>query len=275
MRIVLFVCLLLATAVLAQAALQPYQQRALEQILATMDPQVQAMMRPQLEQTLAILSESQVEMMLASMAEDGTSDGDDDSTAASDAAPVMSDEDRAWNRSQYEPALRSAWAADKAFDDFVDSRLQSSCPASGSYAVWGQAWRFEVMPFAPSWSRSSDTVDSYVQILGESYAPQDGRYRFDFPNFSKGFDREVVASSIGKACDDYRRIGEEFMTAAEQQVSDSTLQAGPAIENRANGLAAKVQQELESVLLQHAPDAKSAVLLAMINGQRLNQLAQQ
>src|SRR4030095_8902814 len=48
--------MLCSLTVYAAAPLQPYQQDALNQILATMDPQQRAMMQQQLQGTLALLS---------------------------------------------------------------------------------------------------------------------------------------------------------------------------------------------------------------------------
>jgi hypothetical protein len=104
---------LIANTPAGAAALLPYQQAALDQILATMDPQTQALARPQLEQTLSVLGESQVQMLLSSMTSDSSAGDADAEEDAGDT--VATPDDLEFNRGQYEPAIRDAWQANKAF----------------------------------------------------------------------------------------------------------------------------------------------------------------
>ncbi len=269
MRTALFVCTFLLLGPAVASSLQPYQQRALDTILATMDPQMQAMMRPQLQQSLSVLDAAQVEMLLASM--DGEQ-ADDTAVLSSDetAEAVVSDEDLAWNRAQYEPAFRKAWAADKAFDDFVDATLADACPPRGTYAVWGSAWRFEVYALDPIWPRASQNVDLDVEILGASYAPQDGRYQFNFADLRESFEKEDVAKAVRAACADYAKVGETFLLAARDKVTDKNLDDGPLLETTANAKADRIRGELEDQLKKLSPNSKNTILMAMVSGQRLN-----
>ena len=257
----------------AQAApLKPYQQAALEEILAAMDPQSRSMARPQLEQMLSMLGEAEVEMMLAAMAEQAASaDGETASGATMEdtADAVASPDDLEFNRAQYEPAIRNAWAANRKFDDFVDATLAAHCPAAGTYAVWGQAWRYEVMALAPNWTRASNSADLDVQILGASYAPQDGRYRFDFSGVRSDFDPTAVAQAIEAACGEYRRIGDEFMATARAGMRGDDLPGGFELEQRSNAAAAAVLANLEQLLGAQAPGADGALFQALLNGERL------
>jgi len=77
--------LLLATGAEA-AALKPYQQTALERILADMPADQRDMIRPQLEMTLANLTEPQVAMMLSAYAANqATSEKENDNAEVSEA----------------------------------------------------------------------------------------------------------------------------------------------------------------------------------------------
>ena len=230
---------------------------------------MRAMMRPQLQQSLSVLDAAQVEMLLASM--DGEPADDTAATSQDGTAEAsVSDEDLAWNRAQYEPAFRKAWAADKAFDDFVDATLADACPPRGTYAVWGSAWRFEVFALDPVWPRASQNVDQDVEILGASYAPQDGRYQFNFADMRESFEKEGVAKAIRTACAEYAKVGETFLLTARNKVSDKNLDEGPLLETTANAKAARIRGELEEQLHKFSPNSKNTILLAMVHGQRLH-----
>jgi len=261
-RLLVAFVLLACGASLAAGGLLPYQQRALDELLAPMDPQTRAMMRPRLEQTLSMLTEEQVEMMLAGMDE---SEEAVDEPEPEPAAPDQ--ESLAHNRAQYEPALRRAWAADSAFDRFVDERLAAHCPAEGSYAVFGSAWRYEVMPLSPNWPRASQNADLDVEILGASYAPQEGRYRFDFSTMRERFDESAVAAAVEQACAAYRAIGESFMADTNSRITDAAPAAGDALVARANGEVEQLRSRLESTLAAHAPNARNSVLMSLISAE--------
>jgi hypothetical protein len=268
MRSVLVVYLLLALVPALASNLQPFQQQALDKILATMDPQVRNMMRPQLEQTLSVLDAAQIEMMLAGMEAELTSS--DDATQDDVVESVASAEDLAFNRAQYEPALRKAWAAQKAFDELADATLADACPKHGTYSVFGSAWRFEVLPLNPAWPRASADANMDIEILGASYAPQDGRYRFDFSSARDSFDKATLERTLRNACAAYAKVGDEFMRAAKSKISDQDLGEGPLLETNANAKAERIRSELEEQLKQIAPDSKNVILLAMLNGERVN-----
>lgn len=249
------------------ADLKPFQKAALERVLAALDPAVREMARPQLEQTFAAMNEDQIKLMLASMA---NNESDQEAPAEEEAPPQASAEDLAYNRAQYEPAIRKAWTAQKAFDDYVDARLAAECPKEGTYAVWGQAWRYEVMPLGANWQRASQNVDQEVQIIGASYAPQDGRYRFDFSDVRTDFDRSTVAAAITAACSEYKDVGQKFMAAARAGMSGDMLPNGNALENNANGKVSAISQKLTTVLQSQAPSGNGAIYHALMNGKRIN-----
>ena len=253
-----FLLSLVAGAALA-ATLTPMQERALGAMLATMDAPMRATMRPQLEAMLASLDDAQVQALLDSM--------QDDSASMADTIEEPYDEEAAaYHRAQYEPALKRAWSAEKAFDQHVDAAFAAHCPEPSTYAVWGQAWRFAVMPLAPNWARASASAEADVEILGPSYAPQDGRYRFDFSGMRESFDRDAVTRAVARACGEYRRIGEAFLAEAKAKVSDESLEAGGPLEDAANRDVSALNVALEKELAALAPNAKNAVLMAMLNG---------
>ncbi len=198
--------LLAAAPLLPAAELKPYQQSALEQILATMDEETKVFARPQLEEMLAMLGEAEVEMMLAAMVEEAPDNPAEEEMV--EAAPeTATPEDLDFNRAQFEPALRDAWTASHAFDTFVDQAIAAKCPAPDEFAVFGAGWRYDVAPMQATWTRASNSAELDVQVIGSSYAPQDGRYRFDFSGARNDFDRNAVEKAIDDACSAYRKIG--------------------------------------------------------------------
>jgi hypothetical protein len=258
---------LIANTPAGAAALLPYQQAALDQILATMDPQTQALARPQLEQTLSVLGESQVQMLLSSMTSDSSAGDADAEEDAGDT--VATPDDLEFNRGQYEPAIRDAWQANKAFDEAVEASLARHCPTRDEYAVYGMGWRYEVAPMQPNWTRSSQSAEVDVQVVGAAYAPQDGRYEFDFSAVRNTFDPAAVDQAVASACVQYRVIGEEFMADARPRVSNDDLPGGDALQGAANGKTYALIQWLEAELLALAPSGSAGVLTALVNGRRV------
>ena len=261
------VCALVLSAVLGTAAaqpLEPFQQAALDKILATVDPEVRPMMRAEIAQMLSMLDEQQIATLLESFAaQSGPATAAEPRVGPSTASP----EDLAYNRAQYEPMIRRAWQADKAFDDFVDAKLAEHCPADDRFAVFGAAWRYEVYPLAPAWPRAADDVDAAVEILGASYAPQDGRYDFDFTGVRLEFDRSAVEQAVVAACAEYTAIGEAFLAEAHADAGDDEVPLnGIRIERSANAKVDVVRERLAALLRAQAPAGSEAVLLALVRG---------
>src|SRR5690606_29095643 len=159
------------------------------------------------------------------------------------------------NRAQYEPMMRKAWEAGKAFDDFVTAELAAECPPDdGRFAVFGAAWRYEVYPLAPTWPTVSADVDLEVEIVGGSYAPQDGRYDFDFSDVRLSFDEAGVERAIAAACAEYTAIGEAFLAEARADARGAEVPPnGMRIEQSANAKVAAVRARLEELLTAQAP----------------------
>lgn len=272
-RLNLVAAILCITMQLANTAcadtLQPFQQEALDAILATADPEVRPAMQAQLEPLLAAMDAAQVKLMMAAMAQQAA-DSQDDTFVEEETNAVATAEDLEYNLAQYEPAIRSSWNAQKAFDEFVDAELASACGQPGTYAVFGSGWRYEVYPLQPNWPRASDSPDLDIQIIGSSYAPQDGRYRFDFSGLTLEFDRQALAESIASACSEYQRLGEAFMANAAKLRQADDLPGGFELETSVNQQASLINQKLERELQSRAPASSGALYQALLNGTKIS-----
>ena len=253
----------------AAQALEPYQQEALEAILAGVEPEARPMVRAQFEPMLAGMNRAQVEMMMAGLAAaEADSEAEASMPVEEGPAATATAEDLAWNRAQYEPVIRSLWQAQKAFDDLVAARLEKSCGAPGAYAVWGHAWRYELWPLDPYWPRASDSPDLDVEIIGASYAAQDGRYRYDFSQVRTSFDAQAVTAAVDSACAEYAALGEAFVADARGRIVDDLLPGGDELQRAVNERAEPIRKRLEDVLQAQAPAANGALFQALLNGER-------
>lgn len=134
---------------------------------------------------------------MAGFATDSDASNHEDEAEAEVAATP---EDLEYNRKQYEPVVRQHWAAKKSFDEFVNAELTAKCPDKDQYAVFRSAERYELMPLNPQWHRAATSADLEVQVVGAAYAPQDGRYDFDFSKVKMTFDKQAVTAAVTKAC---------------------------------------------------------------------------
>lgn len=257
----------------AASPLQPFQQKALDAILAAADPRAHAALRAQFEPMLAGMNQAQVDMIVAQLAANQAEKAAQEEAEAEaprfDENYVATPEDLEFNRSQYEPAIRDSWQAQKAFDDFATAQLASDCGPEGKFAVFGSGWRYEVYPLNPTWTRASDSANLDVQVIGQSYAPQDGRYQFDFSEVRTTFDQAAVKAGIASACAEYAQIGQAFMAEAKGRSEDDLMASGYDLEGKANGQVESIRQKLESLLKQHAPATNGALYTALLNGQRI------
>ena len=165
----------------AHAALAPYQQQALDEILATMPPEVRAMARPQLETTLGALTEDQVQMFLEGYRAEQAHQAE---TVASDPQePAPSAADDAYNRAQIDAACAAVEArvhalrrAAVAKHEELRRRYEAAAGRHGEYRLagaeaWGRPLEFMHTPA----DLKALVVDTQYQVL----APE-GRLRFDF-----------------------------------------------------------------------------------------------
>lgn len=249
------------------ADLRPDQKEAVEKMLAQMEPSTREPFRAQIEQSVAMLTREQVAALVASM-ESGGGEGEAESYEE-EAPTVLSPEDYAYNRKQFEPAIRKSWAAQKAFDDHVAAALAAKCPGRDRYAVYGSAVRYEVRQLAPNWPRASVSADTDVTVLAGSYAPQDGRYDFDFSEVRTTYDAAAVDTAIAKACADWTNVAAEFHAKASVQFKANDLDGAYKTEQQYGPKVAPIETELEAVLNREAPAANYAIFTALQNGTRV------
>src|SRR5690606_21099711 len=106
-----------------------------------------------------------------------------------------------------------------------------------------------------------------VEIIGGSYAPQDGRYDFDFSAVRLDFDESAVERGIAAACSEYTQIGNAFMAAARRDADgDEVPPNGDKIQQDANAKASAVRSRLEALLQNEAPGGNHALFTALLNG---------
>lgn len=241
------------------AELRPDQKAAVERILADLDPSMREAARPQVEQSVAMLSREQVAMFVAGL------DAGPAPEPASAPRKQASSADLDYNRRQYEPAIRRSWQAQKAFDDFVDAQMAAKCPDRHRYAVVDGPARYELRMLAPTWPRASWNVETDVAVLGPSYAPQDGRYDFDFSGVRTGFDKAAVSAAVGKACADWTKEAAAFQLKARALVDAKNSRAAFEHERAAAAVVAPIEAALNGVLAAEAPSANHALVLALQN----------
>jgi hypothetical protein len=245
--------ILLSAVACAQAAeLRPDQQAALDKILSTLDPNMREVVRPQLETTIRSLTPEQVAMFSQSVAGGASNDTAQSTSKPEEPEPKPSPEDLAFNRAQYEPALRKHWDAKKAFDTFVDLEL-AKCPQGGKYAVYREAERYEIMELSPQWQRAPDNRDAEASIVGASYAPQDGRYQFDFSKVRMTFNKDVVGNAVTKACADWTKEATAFKAKASPLMNAGQSQAALDLQGAVSRKVGEIQQTLQQVLDAEGP----------------------
>lgn len=255
-------CLSLLLPGAAQAALKPYQQAALERMLAAMEPDLRPLARPQLEQQLGMLNEAQIAMMVA-----GLEQAQAEQAVAPpepEFAPVT-EEDLAFNRAQYEPALRRLFEAQLAYDLLLTKLVGQGLPAE-EYAVWGHGWRYEVPALTANWEKAVPDYEMF-RMTYENMAPQDGRYRFDLPDIRTSFDEAAIKAAIAEAAQDYAAVGKRFKAEAAGLAAAEKFDALHALERRSGAEAEAIRARLEKLLAVHAP-SKTAFVTALLQGTR-------
>jgi hypothetical protein len=263
--VVTLVAALVATVAHAQT-LAPHQQRALDTIVATFEPEMRPVIRAQFTALLAGMDERTVAAFVAAF----TSDDTEPAPSWDDAPGEASPEVIAYNRAQYEPAIRSAWTARRSFDEFVTARLAEACPPPGRYAVFGLGWRFEVAALQPRWTTMHGEADTFVEMLGATYAYKPARARYDFSAMRYEFDRDAVGSAITSACAEYHRIGEAFMAEARRRVADSDLSQGERIAGEAGSRVDALRERLERLFEAQIPADDLTLYGALMNATPVN-----
>ena len=252
----------------ASTKLRPDQQRAVEIALQQVEPAMRPMAREQLSKTFAPFSEAQIAMMMAKMEENKKA-------AAAKPAPVaeverpMTPADIEYNRAQYEPVIRKHWAVQKRFDEFASAKMASHCPGRDEYARYGSGWRYEIGQLGEASSLASWNVETNVEVAGKAYAPQDGRYSFDFSKVRLTFDETAVEAAIKQACSSLKTKGKEFLAKVDPMIARQDWDGAFKLEQTAQAGVSAIRTELDAKFAQLSPGDFSAIQMAMMNGKKV------
>jgi hypothetical protein len=250
------------------ARLRPDQQKAVELTLQSVDPAMRPFMRERLWAGFAGYSEAQIATYMKGLT--GTNAGGDNAVedVSDDPAKEMSPADLAYNRKQFEPAIRKAHAAQVEFDRFANEKLQALCPKRDEMARWGSAWRYEMVPLKEGVSTATWNVENDIAVMGSSYAPQDGRYDFDFSKVRYSFDKAAVEGAIRQACMEYRAQGRTFLAKLDPLIAGKDWEGAHRLEQQAMGWVEPVRRRLDDVLTKQSPNSDFALVVAMQNPKR-------
>lgn len=252
---------LLAAPAFAQD-LQPFQQAALDRVLASYPAEERAMLRPQLEMMFAQMDATTIAMMEEAMlnqAEPAEDDG---------YYEEASDEDLAFNTAQYEPLARAYFEAGTAFDAFVAETVARYTP-DAPFAAWGQAWRYELYPLNVFALDLGTDPRGYLARI-EMMAPHDGRYRFSLPAAPQGFDRAGVEAAIAEAFGAYNALGSRFVDEVRARAEAGAFEDAHAYEQQARREQGVIEERLAERLAVLAPMDRGEIGQALVNGERLN-----
>lgn len=179
-------------------------------------------------------------------------------------------EDAAFNKAQYEPVIRKHHAAQKAFDAFFNARIEAYCPARDQYARFGAAWRYEQGQFVQPSALASWNVETNVIVTDEAYAPQDGRYRFDFAKVRMTFDEAKVDAAIKSACERVHAAGRDFLAKVDPVIAQKDWDNAFKLEHWAHGRLSPIRHDLQIAMDALSPGDFTEIQLALMNGAKLN-----
>lgn len=253
--------------------LRPDQKRAVELSIVGTEPSMRPFMYEQMAKNLAPYDEKQIAALIKGLEANASKED----LAAVDAAmktdgPVtgaLSKADFDFNRAQYEPAIRQHWAAKKKFDDFVNAKRAAYCPNRDSVARFGAAWRYELVQFGMESAVASQNPDADVAVLGSSYAPQDGRYKFDFSKVRMTFDEKAVDAAVKEGCDGYKAEGVKFLAKIDPMIARQDWEGAHRAEQAAMGGVDIVLDRMNAKLAKLSPDDGYPMLTALQNGKRI------
>jgi hypothetical protein len=257
----------LAASAQEEPQLRPDQEEVLELMTRGMDPGMKMSLREQLLATVLPLTEEQTALMLPAMRE--SAGPAEEEVPDEDAPPALSEADFEYNKAQYEPALRLSWQAQHDFDVHVRERIEAACPARDEYKVVAGAAYYELLPLSPTWPTASDDADIDVAVIGGSYAPQDGRYNFDFSEIRTTYDQAAVDQAIDAACAAWEAEGQVFKAHVQGLVDAEKWDEAHNYEMGAYGKIDAIVTPLQEVLQREAPSADYAVFNALMNGTKV------
>ncbi len=266
---VCLVCLIPLSGHADTPQLRPDQKRAIDLLVKDVDPAARDMARAQLAKTLAPFSEAQIAMMLAQKTTNDKAEAAKPvSEPAAEPTGPASPEDIAYNRAQANPVIRKSWAAQKAFDDFVDTKIGEFCPPPHSVARFGSAWRFEFHDLQPNWVRASNSADLNVEIFDQSYVKSDGRYSYDFSKVRYTFDKAKVGAAIEQACRDHTANGKAFLATIDPFIARGDLDGAYKAEQRTVAGADAPADHLTALFKEQNPGGED-LALAFLDAKRI------
>ena len=179
-------------------------------------------------------------------------------------------DDKAFMKAQYEPVIRKHHAAQKAFDAFYNAKIAEYCPARDAYARFGSAWRYEQGQFVEPSALASWNVETNVLVTDEAYAPQEGRYRFDFSKVRMTFDEAKVEAEIKSACERVHAAGRDFLTKVDPVIAQKDWVGAFKLEGWAKGRLNPIRHDLQVAMDKLSPGDTSEIVLALMNGARIS-----
>ncbi len=255
--------------------LRPDQQKLVEMSIANVEPQYRTMAYEQMAKTVAPYNEAMIAQMTAAASKN--LDGQKKQVAAEKAAKAaqlpereVTAEDKAYHRKQYEPVLRAHWKAQTEFDAFANEKMAAYCPKRDQYARFGSAWRYEQGQFMMDSALAAWNIDSAVDVVGEAYAPKDGRYQFDFSKVRTSFDKTAVDAAIKTACGKVHAAGKAFLAKVDPLIAKKDWDGAFKAEGSAQGALEPIRAELKASFDKLSPGDISEIQLAMMNGKRIS-----
>ncbi len=251
-------------------ALRADQKKLIEISIAHVEPAQREFAYAQMAKTVAPFNEAMIaQMTQAAQANTAKHKAATKVVAREEPAKEMTPEDRAFNKAQFEPVIRKHHAAQKAFDAFANARLKAYCPGRDDYARFGSGWRYEQGEFIQPSALATWNVDSNVEIASQAYAPQDGRYSFDFSRVRLTFDEAAVDAAIKSACDQVKARGKEFLAKVDPLIAAKDWDGAFKAEGAAQGKLEPIRQELQAKFAKISPGDFTEIQLAMMNGRRV------
>lgn len=249
------------------ARLRPDQERAIELALADVAPAMRPAARTQLAATFGNFNEAQIAMMVSQMVA---------SNSAANTPAIVTPEpaeatpqDIAHNRAQFEPVIRKHHMVQTKFDVFANARLAAYCPGRDQYARFGSGWRYEQGQYVTPSALASWNVETDVAVAAEAYAPQDGRYSFDFSKVRMAFDEKAVDAAIKTACDKVHAAGRDFLTKVDPVIAAKDWDSADKLEHWAQGRLEPIRREMAEAFARLSPGDFTEIQLAMMNGRRV------
>jgi len=178
--------------------------------------------------------------------------------------------DKAFMKAQYEPVIRKHHAAQKAFDAFYNTKIAEYCPARDAYARSGSAWRYEQGQFVQPSALASWNVETNVLVTEDAYAPQEGRYRFDFSKVRMTFDKAKVDAEIKSACARVHVAGRDFLAKVDPVIAQKDWDHAFKLEGWTKARLGPIRHDLKIAMDKLSPGDFSEIQLALMNGARIN-----